>query len=110
MKRCGTCQAAKSHCLPHGLYAPLPIPTTPWVDVSIDFIIELPKTQWNKDLIFVIVDWFSKMSHFIPYNKTNDATHIIMLYFREVARLHGILRSIISDRDTKFLSHFWITL
>ena len=107
---CITYQVIKSHSLPHSLYKPLPIPTTPQVDVSVDFILGLPKTQRNKDLIFVVVDRFYKMSHFIPCNKTNDPAHISELCFREMAILHGIHRSIIFDQDTNFLSHFYITL
>jgi hypothetical protein len=108
--RCITCRKVKSKVLPHVLYTPLPVLSEPWVDISMDFVLWLSRTKKGRDSISVIVDRFSKMTHFIPCHKTDDATNIANLFFNEIVRLHGVPRSIVSDRDVKFLSKFWKVL
>jgi hypothetical protein len=77
------CRQAKSRVLLHRLYTPLPIHSAPWVDISMDFVLGLPRSRKGRDSIFVVVDRFSQMAHFISCHKTDDATRIADLFLEE---------------------------
>ncbi|VVA41589.1 PREDICTED: Transposon, partial [Prunus dulcis] len=59
----------------------------------------LPKIARGYESLFVVVDHFSEMAHFIPYARTADATHIAELFFKQVVRLHGVPTFIVLDKD-----------
>lgn len=92
------------------LYKPLPILTRPWEDLSLDFVVELPRKQPNFDSILVMVYRFSKMAHFIPFKKASYTSYVANLFPKEVVQLHRLPTSIVSHHDVKFVSYFWKTL
>lgn len=104
--RCRVCQTSEGKSNNARLCMLLPIPLPPWIDISIDFVLGLPRTKRGSDSIFVVVDRFSKMGDFIPYKKTTDAVKVAQLFIKEIYRLHGLPTSIVWERDTWFLSCF----
>jgi hypothetical protein len=92
MSCCTTCNEAKSRLNPHGLYMPLPIPKAPWEDISMDFALDLPRTKNQRDNVFVVVDRFSKMAHYIPCHNTNNASHVANLFCTLSTMLWAVLK------------------
>ena len=90
---------------PAGLLQPLPIPTRMWTDVSMDFIEGLPPSNGHT-IIKVIVDRLTKHSHFVALKHPCTAVTIAKAFVANVARLHIIPTSIVSDRDEVFISTF----
>jgi hypothetical protein len=107
VKECTTCQANKDeHTHPTRLLQPLPISEHKWESISMGLITGLPKMQ-GKDCIFVVVDRLTKFAHFFAIATDFSATQVAELFFREIFRLHGLPKTIVSDRDSRFMSTFW---
>jgi transposase InsO family protein len=106
--QCMECQKVKDeHRHPTGLLQPLPIPEKKWEVITMDFITGLTRKNKKHGSIMVVVDKLRKAAHFVPVKKTHTTTNIAEIYMREIARLHGTPRKIVSDRHTKFTSNFW---
>ena len=107
VRSCDTCGRNKvvRHA-PFGLLSPLPIPSRPWSSVSLDWITDLPPSQYH-DAILVVVDRLTKQAIFIPTTKSMPAPDVAALFLQQVVRLHGLPDVLVSDRDPIFTSHFW---
>jgi hypothetical protein len=104
---CMECQKVKAeHRHPVGLLHPLSIPEKKWEVITMDFITGLPRTNNQRDSIMVVVDKLTKSSHFVPVKTTHTMANIAEIFMKEISKLHGIPRTIVSDKDTKFTSNF----
>nr|GEY52367.1 putative reverse transcriptase domain-containing protein [Tanacetum cinerariifolium] len=108
VSRCLTCLKVKAkHQRPSGLLQKPEIPKWKWERIAMDFVTKLPRTSSGHDTIWVIVDRLTKSAHFLPMREDYKMDRLARLYLNEIIARHGVPISIISDRDTRFISRFW---
>jgi len=116
ISRCTECQTNKASR--HKKYGEIQYQepsTTPWDDVTMDFITKLPKskdpsTEIVYDSILVMVDKLTKYTHFVPYKETFTAEQLANTVMDRLVRYHGLPRIFLTDRGSVFTSKFWNTL
>lgn len=107
VQQCLTCQQAKSGTmLPSRLLQPLPIPMQIWEDLAMDFIIGLPPSN-GFTVILVVIDRLSKYAHFFTLKSDYNSKQVAEVFVKNIVKLHGFPKSIVSDRDKAFTSQFW---
>ena len=108
IRSCLECQQDKSRRhRQYGLLSPLEPPHAPWQSIAMDFIMDLPESMGCTEL-WVVIDRFTKMAHLIPLPpKGKTAEDLARIFAREIWRLHGLPRDIVSDRDSRFTSDTW---
>jgi transposase InsO family protein len=108
VRSCPDCQKNKAaRHQPYGLLNPLELPYTPWQSIAMDFITDLPPSE-GCDQLWVVIDRFTKMAHFIalPMNG-KTAADLARIFAREIWKYHGLPADIVSDRDSRFTSAVW---
>jgi hypothetical protein len=106
--KCDACRRVKAiHMKTAGPLQSLPIPTWKWEDISMDFIVGLPRTAKGFDSIWVIIDRLTKIAHFLPVKVKYTVIAYAELYIAHILSLHGVPKTIVSDRGPQFVSIFW---
>ena len=108
ISRCMKCEQVKvDHQHPASLLQPLPVLEWKWEVISMDFTTRLSMTWRQHDSIMVAVDKLTKEAHFILVKSTHKTDDIANIFMKEIFKLHGSPKEIISNRDVKFTSNFW---
>ena len=104
---CASCQVTKdSNQKLSRLLHSLPILDRPWQSIGMDFMGPRPVSNGH-DYLLVMIDHFTSEVHLIPTMTWVTAKEVAWLFLKEIVQLHGVLESIVSDRDVKFTSMFW---
>lgn len=104
---CIVCQQVKDSTLkPMGLFQPLPIPIAVWEDLSMDFVIGFPSVR-SQSVIVVVVDRLTKYAHLGSLSADYYAKSVVEFFIKQIIRLHGVPKTIVSDGDKVFLSRVW---
>jgi hypothetical protein len=110
VRGCSLCATSKSRNQKLGFYTPLPVPYRPWESISMEFVGGLPMSKKNHDYLYVVVDRFSKMCILIPCKKKVATEKMTHMFFQNVWVHFGFPKSIIPDRDSRFIGKFWSSL
>uniref|UniRef100_A0A3B3H296 Gypsy retrotransposon integrase-like protein 1 n=1 Tax=Oryzias latipes TaxID=8090 RepID=A0A3B3H296_ORYLA len=104
---CSVCARNKSSTSRRmGLLQPLPVPSRPWADISMDFVTGLPVSRGHTTVL-TVVDRFSKMVRFIALPRLPSAKGTAEIIMNQIVRYHGFPKDIVSDRGPQFVSRFW---
>ena len=110
-QECDACQRTKASTQkPSGELQPLPIPERPWKSIGMDFLGPLPISRQKNNMILVVIDWLTKMAHFIPTTSNVTSKKTAELFVEYIFRYHGLPENIVSDWDPKFTTNFWKNL
>lgn len=98
------------------LYLSFPVPAHPFLSMFLR-ILEL-LLVWNsywgchvdEGPWIVFLFWWNGTTYIIACKKPTDAVNVAQFYIKEAYRVHGLMATIVSDKDTHFLSHFWRSL